>query len=119
MNHNLNTQLSRLSHPCHIYTQVEVDLKHRKELSALELESQDEQVDTLAKHSDETRQLIETSLRKKEADFKEQLVSQQLSLEESNKLISEHQREMAALRDNMKAEEDQQKKVLNRRYSSK
>ncbi len=81
-------------------------------MSLLEQEAEKEQANTLSQHSSETAQLIENSLRKKETEFQDQLANQQLSLDESNQLIADHQREMEALRESMRAEEIQQKKVF-------
>ena len=93
---------------------MNIDLKHGKELAVLDEEANEESCNTLANLEEESVHQIKNSLRRREMDFQQELASKQgqLSVEDGDRLIAEHQKEMAALKENLQAEKEQQKNVI-------
>jgi len=88
---------------------VEIELKHKKQLEDIQSESHDEQDSTTIRQSQER---IQKTLQRKEKEFEQQLTQQgQLTAEDSDRIIKEHQKEMEAIKENLIAEQQQQKKV--------
>lgn len=56
---------------------------------------------------------MQQAIKKKELEFQKELAERQnhMSVDESDKLIAAHQKEMQALKENLEAEQQQQKKV--------
>ena len=60
---------------------------------------------------------MQLAIKKKEMEFQKQLAEKQshMSVDDSDKLIAAHQKEMQALKENLEAEQQQQKKVYHDR----
>lgn len=95
---------------------MSIGRKHSKALAALDQEANEESSNTLANLEEENVRQIKNSLQRREMDFQQELASKQgqLSVEDGDRLIAEHQKEMAALKENMENEKQQQKKVINK-----
>ena len=94
--------------------QVKVNLKHSKEKSQLDQEAEEEKQRTFLSLEEQSLQQIQQAIRKKEMEFRKELAEKQshISVDESDKLIEAHQKEMQALKENLDAEKQQQKQVF-------
>lgn len=93
--------------------QAKVNLKHSKEKAQLDQEAEEEKHHTLLSLEEQSLQQMQQAIRKKEMEFQKELAEKQghMSVNESDKLIAAHQKEMQALKENLEAEQQQQKRV--------
>lgn len=93
--------------------QAKVNLKHTNEKAQLDQEAEEEKQRTFLSLEEQSLQQIQQAIKKKELEFQKELAERQshMSVDESDKLIAAHQKEMQALKENLEAEQQQQKKV--------
>ena len=93
--------------------QAKVNLKHGKEKAQLDQEAEEEKQHTFSSLEEQSLQQMQQAIKKKEFEFQKELAERQnhMSVDESDKLIAAHQKEMQALKENLEAEQQQQKQV--------
>ena len=93
--------------------QARVNLKHSKEKAQLDQEAEEEKKSTFLSLEEQSLQQMQMAIKKKEMEFQKELAEKQslMSVNDSDKLIAAHQKEMQALKENLEAEQQQQKKV--------
>ena len=93
--------------------QVKVNLKHSKEKALLDQEAEEEKQHTFLSLEEQSLQQMQQAIKKKQLEFQKELAEKQshMSVDESDKLIAAHQTEVQALKENLEAEQQQQKQV--------
>ena len=93
--------------------QVKVNLKHSKEKALLDQEAEEEKQCTFLSLEEQSLQQMQQAFKKKQLEFQKELAEKQshMSVDESDKLIAAHQMEVQALKENLEAEQQQQKQV--------
>ena len=97
---------------------VKVNLKHCQEKSLLDQEAKQEKHCTFLSLEEQSLQQMQQALRRKELEFQKEFAQKQgfISVEESDKLIEAHQKEIHALKEHLEAEKQQQKQVCKLNY---
>ncbi len=92
--------------------QLDLSLKHRKERSALEQEANERKETILSNLETHTLQQMQEAVQRKEKEYQEKMQNKDHTLpQEASQFITNHQNELAELQENMKVEQDKQKKV--------
>ncbi len=93
--------------------QARVNLKHYKEKTRLDQEAEEEKKSTFLSLEEQSLQQMQLAIKKNDLEFQKELAEKQshISVDESDKLIAAHQKEMQALKENLEAEQQQQKQV--------
>ena len=101
-------------HDSQLQEQVKVNLKHNKEKALLDQEAEEEKQRTFLSLEEQSLQQIQQAIKKREMEFQKELAEKQshISVDESDKLIAAHQKEMQALKENLEAEKQKQKQVF-------
>lgn len=97
-----------------VQDQAKIHLRHTKEKAQIDQEAEEEKQRTFLTLEEQSVQQMMQAIKKKELEFQKELAERQnhISVDESDKLIAAHQKEMQVLKENLKVEKQQQKQVL-------
>ena len=98
-----------------IFVQANLDMKHLKELSDLELAAQEEKQGAIAGINSHAVDQMKLAMKRRETEFQQELLAKQehgqASAAETDQLIVAHQQEVTTLKESLASEQQQQKKV--------